>query len=162
MALNGIEWHWMTLNDSFPSSPSHPLTPLTPTTSFLSWLSNGPSRFEQSEGKKKDRHLKPKVLENKLGDSNQTRLRWYRLIYYRICVAVMAILRCTEDNSATPPQTVRPRLRVQKKDLRRGLFCTRSRGRTGTAITGHRILSPACLPIPPFEQPFAHRWAWQK
>ena len=30
---------------------------------------------------------------------------------------------------------------------------TRSRGRTGTAITGHRILSPACLPIPPFEQP---------
>ena len=26
---------------------------------------------------------------------------------------------------------------------------TRSRGRTGTAITGHRILSPACLPIPP-------------
>ncbi len=30
------------------------------------------------------------------------------------------------------------------------LFCsTRSRDRTGTAITGHRILSPACLPIPP-------------
>ena len=29
------------------------------------------------------------------------------------------------------------------------LKSTRSRGRTGTAITGHRILSPACLPIPP-------------
>ena len=26
---------------------------------------------------------------------------------------------------------------------------TRGRARTGTAITGHRILSPACLPIPP-------------
>ena len=34
---------------------------------------------------------------------------------------------------------------------------TRSRGRTGTAITGHRILSPACLPIPPFEQPLTFR-----
>ena len=33
-------------------------------------------------------------------------------------------------------------------------FCTRSGGRTRTAITGHRILSPACLPIPPSEQPF--------
>ncbi len=49
---------------------------------------------------------------------------------------------------------VRPRLRVQKKGVREIelLFSTRSRGRTGTAITGHRILSPACLPIPPFEQ----------
>ena len=28
-------------------------------------------------------------------------------------------------------------------------FGTRSRDRTGTAIAGHRILSPACLPIPP-------------
>ena len=33
-----------------------------------------------------------------------------------------------------------------------GLFRTRSRDRTGTAITGHRILSPACLPIPPSGQ----------
>ncbi len=32
------------------------------------------------------------------------------------------------------------------------LFCTRSRNRTGTAITGHWILSPARLPIPPFGQ----------
>ncbi len=29
---------------------------------------------------------------------------------------------------------------------------TRSRGRTGTDITVHRILSPACLPIPPSGQ----------
>ena len=36
-------------------------------------------------------------------------------------------------------------------------FGTRSRGRTGTAITGHRILSPACLPIPPFERPLTFR-----
>ena len=28
---------------------------------------------------------------------------------------------------------------------------TRNRGRTGTGITAHRILSPACLPIPPSE-----------
>ena len=28
-------------------------------------------------------------------------------------------------------------------------LCTRSRNRTGTAITGHWILSPARLPIPP-------------
>ena len=27
--------------------------------------------------------------------------------------------------------------------------CTRGRDRTGTNITAHRILSPACLPIPP-------------
>ena len=33
------------------------------------------------------------------------------------------------------------------------LFRTRNRGRTGTGITAHRILSPACLPIPPSEQP---------
>ena len=38
-----------------------------------------------------------------------------------------------------------------------GILCTRSRDRTGTAITGHRILSPACLPIPPFEQPLSFR-----
>ena len=31
------------------------------------------------------------------------------------------------------------------------LFRTRNRGRTGTGITAHRILSPACLPIPPSE-----------
>ena len=29
--------------------------------------------------------------------------------------------------------------------------CTRSGNRTRTAIAGHRILSPACLPIPPSE-----------
>ena len=29
---------------------------------------------------------------------------------------------------------------------------TRNRGRTGTGISAHRILSPACLPIPPSEQ----------
>ena len=34
-----------------------------------------------------------------------------------------------------------------------GFSCTRNRGRTGTGITAHRILSPACLPIPPSEQP---------
>ena len=34
-----------------------------------------------------------------------------------------------------------------------GFGCTRNRGRTGTGITAHRILSPACLPIPPSEQP---------
>ena len=58
------------------------------------------------------------------------------------------------DNSATPPPTVRPRLREKKRRSATTnlLCCTRSRGRTGTAITGHRILSPACLPIPPFEQ----------
>ena len=43
-----------------------------------------------------------------------------------------------------------------------GLFRTRSRDRTGTAITGHRILSPACLPIPPSEQPPFVRKAGQK
>lgn len=43
-----------------------------------------------------------------------------------------------------------------------GLFRTRSRDRTGTAITGHRILSPACLPIPPSEQPPFDRKAGQK
>ena len=30
---------------------------------------------------------------------------------------------------------------------------TRSGNRTRTAVAGHRILSPACLPIPPSEQP---------
>ena len=32
-----------------------------------------------------------------------------------------------------------------------GFGCTRNRGRTGTGISAHRILSPACLPIPPSE-----------
>ena len=43
--------------------------------------------------------------------------------------------------------------KIRKKELQNesSLVGTRSRGRTGTAITGHRILSPACLPIPPFE-----------
>ena len=30
------------------------------------------------------------------------------------------------------------------------LICTASRGRTGTPITGQGILSPSCLPIPPW------------
>ncbi len=47
------------------------------------------------------------------------------------------------------------RPRTKSKNPRRplkssGIFAgTRSRDRTGTAIAGHRILSPACLPIPP-------------
>ena len=32
------------------------------------------------------------------------------------------------------------------------LFGARGRGRTGTGITSHRILSPGRLPIPPLEQ----------
>ena len=39
---------------------------------------------------------------------------------------------------------------TQTKNVDIKMFSTGSRGRTGTAITGHRILSPACLPIPPF------------
>ena len=50
----------------------------------------------------------------------------------------------------------------QAVDIVDGLFRTRSRDRTGTAITGHRILSPACLPIPPSEQPPFGRKAGQK
>ena len=42
-----------------------------------------------------------------------------------------------------------------QKQKKRGtqipLSGTRNRGRTGTGITAHRILSPACLPIPPSE-----------
>ena len=38
-----------------------------------------------------------------------------------------------------------------EKQLLAGFGCTRNRGRTGTGITAHRILSPACLPIPPSE-----------
>ncbi len=34
-------------------------------------------------------------------------------------------------------------------------FRTRSGNRTRTGITAHRILSPACLPIPPSEHPYA-------
>ena len=34
---------------------------------------------------------------------------------------------------------------------------TRSGNRTRTAIAGHRILSPACLPIPPSEQESMHK-----
>ncbi len=39
-----------------------------------------------------------------------------------------------------------------KKALEVRAFGTRSRHRTGTSITGHRILSPARLPIPPSGQ----------
>ena len=31
-------------------------------------------------------------------------------------------------------------------------FCTRSGNRTRTTFKGHRILSPACLPVPPSER----------
>ena len=63
----------------------------------------------------------------------------------------------------TPAQTTLPhrhrlnesRERVQKQkesaDKANSLASTRSGNRTRTAITGHRILSPACLPIPPSE-----------
>ena len=39
----------------------------------------------------------------------------------------------------------------KKREAIKLLFGTRNRGRTGTGITAHRILSPACLPIPPSE-----------
>lgn len=42
--------------------------------------------------------------------------------------------------------------RKRNRGLTISPLCTRSRDRTGTAITGHRILSPACLPIPPSGQ----------
>ena len=39
----------------------------------------------------------------------------------------------------------------KKRNFHSSLKCTRNRGRTGTGISAHRILSPACLPIPPSE-----------
>src|SRR6056300_1439003 len=43
-----------------------------------------------------------------------------------------------------------PRRNEQKSPPRRGgLLSAPGRDRTGTDITVHRILSPACLPIPP-------------
>ncbi len=47
-----------------------------------------------------------------------------------------------------------PKQRHRNKKERNAKFLslgTRNRGRTGTGITAHRILSPACLPIPPSE-----------
>ena len=38
-----------------------------------------------------------------------------------------------------------------QSDMRIDMLCTRSGNRTRTTIAGHRILSPACLPIPPSE-----------
>ncbi len=40
----------------------------------------------------------------------------------------------------------------KKALISESFFCTRSRHRTGTSITGHGILSPARLPIPPSGQ----------
>lgn len=40
-----------------------------------------------------------------------------------------------------------------QSDMRIDMLCTRSGNRTRTTIAGHRILSPACLPIPPSELP---------
>ena len=60
----------------------------------------------------------------------------------------------SEDKSAeSPPKRLTTVKSTKKEKLKRLLFfCTRNRGRTGTGITAHRILSPACLPIPPSEQ----------
>src|SRR5699024_10957729 len=45
-----------------------------------------------------------------------------------------------------------------KKGRRKRRPCTRSGNRTRTTIAGNRILSPACLPIPPSEPlPFGER-----
>ena len=43
------------------------------------------------------------------------------------------------------------RTKQKKREAEKPLLGTRNRGRTGTGITAHRILSPACLPIPPSE-----------
>ena len=40
----------------------------------------------------------------------------------------------------------------------RSVFSTRSGNWTRTAITGHRILSPACLPIPPSGRSYLMIW----
>lgn len=47
-----------------------------------------------------------------------------------------------------------PRQKPRSVVLLSGVVRTRSGNRTRTTITGHRILSPACLPIPPSEPLF--------
>src|SRR5699024_5447018 len=54
-------------------------------------------------------------------------------------------------SDADPDKCEKPRAPGSERAVFR--IRTRSRDRTGTAIAGHRILSPACLPIPPFERP---------
>ena len=53
------------------------------------------------------------------------------------------IVLSAKQTSCTP--------QTKKREASKLLLGTRNRGRTGTGITAHRILSPACLPIPPSE-----------
>ena len=55
-------------------------------------------------------------------------------------------------------------LKTKKSELAFWLFliCTRDGTWTHTAITDHWILSPACLPIPPLEQPTAKYSNWYR
>ena len=57
-----------------------------------------------------------------------------------------------------------PTNKKQSEEMRLHLLCfgTRNRGRTGTDLSVHRILSPACLPIPPFGHTYFSAWSAQK
>ena len=63
----------------------------------------------------------------------------------------MYMLVCGNYISPLRSLQSRPLARYKKEKPQRFLSGTRNRGRTGTGITAHRILSPACLPIPPSE-----------
>ena len=64
----------------------------------------------------------------------------------------MCKLACINYISSLRSLQRRPLARYkQKREATKLLSGTRNRGRTGTGITAHRILSPACLPIPPSE-----------
>ncbi len=74
-----------------------------------------------------------------------------RMRHRQACLRNVSICN-TLTATAVCPRTPHAPHNKKRETVKSFSFRTRSRDRTGTDITVHRILSPACLPIPPFEQ----------
>ena len=66
----------------------------------------------------------------------------------------LIVLGAGPDSNRDEPALALSYVKKQKTlyAMRKEGFCTRSGNRTRTTFKGHRILSPACLPVPPSEQ----------
>ena len=86
------------------------------------------------------------VLSNMLYFNSTNRLHNNKRDIQHLVFTLQPFLLCGENAGKTRKLKIAYPAIINKLSDFTG---TRSRDRTGTAITGHRILSPACLPIPP-------------
>ena len=92
------------------------------------------------------------------GSANGQRPKHQRDTRPRNGLMVLMVLMVLKELSCPPGFQTEPKFLAndttkneKREAITASLFRTRNRGRTGTGITAHRILSPACLPIPPSE-----------